>query len=200
MDYNLAFGRKKSVKKNKSSTSNKKLPKKLLNSLSLKNLKVIAKKYKVSCYKKGKKECVKKSTLLNRLKKSRSINKILKSASKMKKSGKKSSVPKSRKRPSRYGDLNPMARNNPPFSTPLELSLGQTYQYQRDHYRSIPSTVISQNFQGTGAGSSKTRMQLPPKNFKYTRGSLGRSSLPPYENINDPSHINYKARFGQYFR
>ena len=80
--------------------------------------------------------------------------------------------------------------NTPRFSTPLELSLGQTYQHQRTHYNKIPSSLLTYNLQGTGAGSNKNRMQLSSKNFPYTVGSLGRSSLPPFKNINS---------FGQYF-
>ena len=74
--------------------------------------------------------------------------------------------------------------NTPRFSTPLELSLGQTYQHQRTHYNKIPSSLLTYNLQGTGAGSNKNRMQLSSKNFPYTVGSLGRSSLPPFKNIN----------------
>ena len=187
MNYEVFYGKKHKAKKSKSpvrkTTSSKKLHKKILDSMSLKKLKTLAKKYKVSCYKKGTKECVKKSTLLRRLKESRSINKILKSASAMKK----------RKHSTRFG-MNTLAPNTPKLSTPLELALGQTYEGQRRHYNSIPTTLISQNFQGTGAGNFKNRMQLNSKNFKYTKGSLGRSSLPPYENIND-----LKQKFGRYF-
>lgn len=200
MDYELAFGRRRKVRK-----TSKKVSKKILDSLTLKKLKVLAKKNKVSCYKKGTKVCVKKSTLLKRLKKSRSINKILKSALSIKKS--KSSKRKSSKRArrtspkrrrGRFG-MNPIAHNTPNFSTPLELALGQTYEYQKRHYKSIPTSFISQNFQGTGVGSFKNRMQLDSKNFKYTQGSLGRSSLPSYNNINshnNPAHNN----FGRYFQ
>lgn len=261
MDYLFGFGKRrksparKSRKGTKSTKVHKKLEKKILDSLSLEKLKKIAKKHKVSCYKKGTRVCVKKSTLLKRLKKSRSINKILMSASRMKKSHKKSPVRRRRRNKFGYDDdddepphypeninralarqhaippligrqrgggnlpqiragavggvdqtpdnrpqspppfkfgMKHLKPNVPNFSTPLELSLGQTYDHQRKHYMDIPTSFISQNLQGTGAGSYKTRMQLASKNFKYTNGSLGRSSLPPYKNIN--------SHFGRYFR
>lgn len=212
MDYILGFGKaKKSKSPKRKSTSSKKLSKKMLDSLSLKKLKALAKKYKVSCYKKGTKVCVKKSTLLVRLKKSRSVNKILKSASSMKKSKRKSASPKrkmkkaspKRKRTSRarFGEeMNPMAPNTPRFMTPLELSLGQTYEGQKRHYNKIPSTLISQNFQGTGAGRFSNRMQKESSNFPWTQGSMGRSSLPSFKNINDPAWVTDPNRFGRYFR
>lgn len=212
MDYILGFGKAKKSK----STSSKKLSKKMLDSLSLKKLKALAKKYKVSCYKKGTKVCVKKSTLLVRLKKSRSVNKILKSASSMKKSKRRSASPKRRKASpkrrkaspkrkrtskARFGEeMNPMAPNTPRFMTPLELSLGQTYEGQKRHYNKIPSTFISQNFQGTGAGNPRTRMQSRSENFPWTQGSMGRSSLPSFKNINDPAWVTDPNRFGRYFR
>lgn len=210
MDYELAFGRRHRARKSRSPVrkTSKKVSKKMLDSLTLKKLKVLAKKYKVSCYKKGTKVCVKKSTLLKRLKKSRSINKILKSASMMKKSksSKRSRSPKRarraspKRRRSRFG-MSSVAPNTPRFSTPLELALGQTYEGQKRHYKSIPTSLISQNFQGTGAGSFKNRMQLHSKNFPYTQGSLGRSSLSPYENINSKDHPDFELnRFGRYFR
>ena len=97
--------------------------------------------------------------------------------------------------------MSSVAPNTPSFSTPLELALGQTYEGQKRHYKSIPTSLISQNFQGTGAGSFKNRMQLHSKNFPYTQGSLGRSSLPPFENINSKDHPDFKFnRFGRYFR
>lgn len=191
MDYVLDFGKKHAVKKVRKSSG---LTKKSLDSLSLEKLKKLAKKYKISCYKKGTKVCVKKSTLLKRLKKSRSINKILESA-KMMKSRKSSKTSPKRTKKTRFGYV--LQRNTPNFSTPLELTLGQTYDYQGKHYASIPTSLLSQNFQGTGAGSFINRMQLESKNFPYTVGSLGRSSLSPYENINHPKHPSNK--FGRYF-
>ena len=182
MEYNLAYG-KVHAKKRK-----QKLSKKMLDSMSLKKLKVLAKKYKVSCFKKGTKVCVKKSTLLKRLKKSRSINKILESASKMKKvKSTKRKVTKVKK--DRFGFVKD---NYPNFSKPLDLSLGKTYGEQLRHYKNIPSTLISGNFQGPAnraTGISKGKGNKPV-NFNYTQGSLGRSSLPYYYNIN---------KFGQYF-
>lgn len=207
MDYDFAFG-KAHAKKRKT-----KLNKKMLDSMSLKKLKTIAKKHKVSCYKKGTKVCVKKSTLLKRLKKSRSINKILESASKMKKGKttkktkthhkKVTNVTKVRK--SRFGMKNQLPKNFPRFSKPLELSLGQTYPEQLRHYESIPSTLISGNFQGpanhaNGIPNLKNPKLSTPYNFKFTPGSLGRSSLPSFLNINDSrwskTHPN---KFGRYF-
>jgi len=81
------------------------------------------------------------------------------------------SVSKMKKR-TRFGS--PMA-NTPRFDTPLELQLGQTYEHQREHYMNTPTSFLSHN--------------MPP-NFKYSVGSLGNSSLPPYKNINE---------FGSYF-
>lgn len=200
MDYDLAFGKAR-AKKRKT-----KLNKKMLDSMSLKKLKTLAKKHKVSCYKKGTKVCVKKSTLLKRLKKSRSINKILESASKMKK-GKTTKKTKTHRRKvtkvrkSRFGMKNQLPANFPNFQTPLELSLGQTYQEQLRHYKSIPSTLISANFQGpanraTGFPNEGSK----PINFKFTRGSTGRSSLPSFLNINDPRWSKtYPHKFGRYF-
>jgi hypothetical protein len=200
MDYDLAFG-KAHAKKRKA-----KLNKKMLDSMSLKKLKTLAKKHKVSCYKKGTKVCVKKSTLLKRLKKSRSINKILESASKMKK-GKTTKKTKTHRRKvtkvrkSRFGMKNQLPANFPNFQTPLELSLGQTYPEQLRHYKSIPSTLISANFQGpanraTGFPGKGSK----PHNFKFTQGSLGSSSLPSFLNINDPRWSKtYPHKFGRYF-
>ena len=81
------------------------------------------------------------------------------------------SVSKMKKR-SRFGSPMP---NTPRFATPLELQLGQTYEHQREHYMNTPTSFLSHN--------------MPP-NFKYSVGSLGNSSLPPYKNIN---------AFGSYF-
>lgn len=199
MDYDLAFG-KAHTKKRKT-----KLNKKMLDSMSLKKLKTIAKKYKVSCYKKGTKVCVKKSTLLKRLKKSRSINKILESASKMKK-GKTTKKTKTHRKKvtkvhkSRFGMKNQLPENYPNFQTPLELSLGQTYDEQLRHYKSIPSTLISANFQGPASHATGFNgIGRKPYNFKYTQGLLG-PSLPPYKNINDHnSSKTYPNKFGRYF-
>jgi len=160
MDYDLAFGKAHAKKKNT------KLNKKMLDSMSLKNLKTLAKKHKVSCYKKGTKVCVKKSTLLKRLKKSRSVNKILQSASKMKKTNTHHrKVTKVRK--SLYGQKNQLPANVPNFQTPLELSLGQTYGEQLRHYKSIPSTLISANFQGLGGNKMFRPLKKSTKNYLH---------------------------------
>ena len=196
MNYDLAFG-KAHAKKRKT-----KLSKKMLDSMSLKKLKTLAKKHKVSCYKKGTKVCVKKTTLLKRLKNSRSINKILESASKMKTSKKtKKSKTHHKKVKSRFGN-NEIPPNYPRFYTPLELSAGQTYGEQLRHYKSIPSTLISANFQGpanhaTGLPGKGSK----PYNFKYNQGLLGRSSLPQYHSVSDPDWAkHYPNKFGRYFR
>lgn len=97
----LYFGyprRRKVSPKRRKASPKRKATKKMLDSLSLEKLKKLAKKYKVSCYKKGTKVCVKKSTLLKRLKSSRSINKILLSASKMRNEKKHRKSPKRRRR------------------------------------------------------------------------------------------------------
>ena len=180
MEYNFKYS-KLHVKKRK-----QKLNKKILDSMSLKKLKVLAKKYKVSCFKKGTKVCVKKSTLLKRLKKNRSINKILESASKMKKvKSKKRKITKK----SRFGFTK---SNYPKFTTPLELSLGKSYNLQKSDYEKIPNSLIANNFQGpanraTGISPGKGN---DPINFNYTPGVLGRSSL---------SHYSSANKFGQYF-
>ena len=180
MDYDLAFG--------KAHARKRKLNKKMLDSMSLKKLKTLAKKHKVSYYKKATKVCVKKSTLLKRLKKSRSINKILESASKMKRGKTTKSHRKrvTKVRKSRFGQKNQLQANYPSFNTPSELSSGQTYPKQLRHYYSIPSTLI---FQDTAKN-----------NFKFTQGSLGRSSLPSFLNINDPRWSKTNShKFGRYF-
>ena len=201
MDYDLAFG-KAHAKKRKT-----KLSKKMLDSMSLKKLKTLAKKHKVSCYKKGTKVCVKKSTLLKRLKKSRSINKILESGSNMKKSKTTKKTKTHRKkvtkvRKSRFGMKNQLPANFPNFQTPLELHLGQTYPEQLRHYKSIPSTLISGNFQGPANRANGIPQAIinKPFNFKFTQGSLGRTSLPSFLNINDPRWSKtYPHKFGRYF-
>jgi hypothetical protein len=81
------------------------------------------------------------------------------------------SVSKMKKR-TRFGSPMP---NTPRFATPLELQLGQTYEHQKKHYMNTPTSFLSHN--------------MPP-NFKYAVGSLGKSSLPSYRNIN---------AFGSYF-
>ena len=80
-------------------------------------------------------------------------------------------VSKMKKR-TRFGAPKP---NTPRFATPLELQLGQTYEHQRKHYMKTPTSFLSYNM---------------PMNFKYHPGQLGRSSVPPYRNIN---------AFGSYF-
>lgn len=184
MDYNFSFGKAHTKRKHK-------LSKKMLDSMSLKKLKVLAKKHKVSCFKKGTRVCVKKSTLLKRLKKSRSINKILVAAKKMKKGKSRKSPrrsPKRKVRRNRFGL--PVGPNQPALLYPLEKSVGQTYNYQNKHYLNTPSSLISYNF---------------PKNFAYKQGSLGRSSLPLYYDYMSPpmsSHGTKKPqhKFGQYFQ
>lgn len=186
MDYDLTFGKSRNNKKPK-------LNKKILDSMSLKSLKSLAKKYKISYYKKGTKVNVKKSTLLKRLKKSRSINKILENASKMK---------KNKKTKSKFGMKNQLPANYPNFHTPLELSLAQTYNEQLRHYKNIPITLKSTNFQGPANYSNGIDMDNmnKPYNFEYNRGSMGRSSLPSYKNINDPQwQTSYPNKFGRYF-
>lgn len=198
MDYDLAFG-KAHAKKRKT-----KLNKKMLDSMSLKKLKTLAKKHKVSCYKKGTKVCVKKSTLLKRLKKSRSINKILESASKMKKgkTTKKAKTHHKRITKSKFGNQNQIPANYPNFHRPLDLSLGQTYQEQLRHYKSIPSTLISANFQGPASHATGLKgIGRKPYNFQFTEGSLGRSSLPSFKHVSDPHWSkSYPNNFGRYFR
>ena len=171
---------------------------KMLDTLSLEKLKKLAKKYKVSCYKKGTKVCVKKSTLLKRLKKSRSLNKILLSASKMRKEKKHRRSPK-RSRRSRFG-MKTIPPNYPNLSTPMTLSSGMTYTGMLDHYKKIPSTLLSYNMQSNGGylapGKSVYRNEIPPvQDFRYKARLLGTSSMPPYENIS-----KHNSKFGQYFR
>lgn len=184
MDYDFSFGKAHAKRKHK-------LSKKMLDSMSLKKLKVLAKKHKVSCFKKGTHVCVKKSTLLKRLKKSRSINKILVAAKKMKKGKSRKSPrrsPKRKVRRNRFGL--PVGPNQPALGYPLEKSVGQTYNYQKKHYLNTPSSLISYNF---------------PKNFVYKQGSLGHSSLPLYYDYISPrlssrSTIKSPHKFGRYFQ
>ena len=84
----------------------------------------------------------------------------------------KRSSPKRRRRRSRFGNVK---AGVPKFATPLTLQLGQTYPYQKQHYSNSPTSFLSYNF---------------PKDFNWTTGSMGKSSLPSYKNINS---------FGQYF-
>ena len=286
--------RRKASPKRRKASPKRKLTKKMLDSLSLEKLKKLAKKYKVSCYKKGTKVCVKKSTLLKRLKSSRSINKILLSVSKMRKEKKHRKSPK-RSRRSRfggntlldaedYGDAITEANNkikycdinigdklhfNPPgqmgakvctvglnedqtdlickwksvmdydsdsgsrspspsrsrsrsrspsrsrsrersrsrfgmktippnypnLSTPMTLSSGMTYKAMLDHYKKIPSTLLSYNMQSNGGYSAPGKSMHAPRDFRYNPRLLGTSSMPPYTNISKP-----KSKFGQYFR
>ena len=288
--------RRRASPKRRKASPKRKLTKKMLDSLSLVKLKKLAKKYKVSCYKKGTKVCVKKSTLLKRLKSSRSINKILLSASKMRKEKKHKRSPKrspKRRRRSRFGvkrereikyillpedesaaneeeerllksgevDVGDMLMFHPPgqvgarectifrkdgrlrckwkslmdyeysgsdsesdnentnfgrrrsrfgmktirpnvpnLSTPMTLSSGMTYKGMLDHYKKIPSTLLSYNMQSNGGysapGKSVYRNKNPPvQDFRYNPRLLGTSSMPPYTNISKP-----KSKFGQYFR
>ena len=279
--------RKASPKRIKASPK-RKATKKMLDSLSLEKLKKLAKKYKVSCYKKGTKVCVKKSTLLKRLKSSRSINKILLSASKMRKEKKHKRSPKRRRRlhfgndhpfncterrcqvqstdeTERREDLDKLLKsgdliegdmvfynpeggyqsteqwkvekndngklelvpqydddyysdsesetispnkrsrsrfgmktihpNVPNLSTPMTLSSGMTYKGMLDHYKKIPSTLLTYNMQSNGGYSAPGKSMHPPRDFRYNPRLLGTSSMPPYENISKP-----KNKFGQYFR
>lgn len=190
--------RRRASPKRRRASPKRKLTKKMLDSLSLVKLKKLAKKYKVSCYKKGTKVCVKKSTLLKRLKSSRSINKILLSASKMRKEKKHKKSPKRRRR-SRFG-MKTIRPNVTNLSTPMTLSSGMTYKGMLDHYTKIPSTLLSYNMQSNGGysapGKSVYRNKNPPvQDFRYNPRLLGTSSMPSYTNISKP-----KSKFGQYFR
>ena len=295
-----ALRKKKASPKRRRASPKRKLTKKMLDSLSLVKLKKLAKKYKVSCYKKGTKVCVKKSTLLKRLKSSRSINKILLSASKMRKEKKHKKSPKRRRR-SHFGDgrkrqrkerdvdverdvcqervprtcqlystdfsrlkeeledllnsgkviegdiisyfpeggqqdvmscrvieengklqchlrnpneseysdeegtkfgrrrsrfgMKTIRPNVPNLSTPMTLSSGMTYKGMLDHYKKIPSTLLSYNMQSNGGYSAPGKSMHPPRDFRYNPRLLGTSSMPPYTNISKP-----KSKFGQYFR
>jgi hypothetical protein len=155
----------------RSKVSSSKMTKKMLDKLSVKNLQKLAKKHKVSIYKKSTRTHVKKATLLKRLKASRSIKKILMSASKMKHS--------------RFGEFK-LKAGEPPLFTPLEIALGQTYPYQQKHYKKIPTSLLSYNLQ---------------KNFQYSPGALGRSSLPYYSSVSDPAYpkMSKVNNFGRYF-
>jgi hypothetical protein len=210
----LYFGKKRKSTVRKASPK-RKLTKKMLDSLSLEKLKKLAKKYKVSCYKKGTKVCVKKSTLLNRLKKSRSIKKILVTVSKMKKNKKPKSPKRTTRRRlhfgacgddeedesefgrhnSRYGNVKTILPNVPKFITPMTLSSGMTYKEMKNHYKNIPSSLLSYNMQGPGTFVRPGKLTpKQPRDFTYNQSNLGRSSMGPY------THIGESAKFGQYFR
>jgi len=110
------------LKKNKPKThsrkslSPEKLKKKMLDTMSLKKLRLLALKYKVSISKKNSEALIKKSTLLNRLKKHRSIKKILESANKMKRT--------------KFGQT----MGYPPLNTPTELATGMPYSDLKKRY------------------------------------------------------------------
>ena len=142
------------------------LKKKILDSMSLKKLKILAKKYKISCFKKGTKICVKKSTLLKRLKENRSIKKILESAVKIKNVKKKSKY--------NFGLHDKTPTTVPQLNNPLELQTGKTYNQLLTHYKNIPTTLISTNFS---------------PQINYARGSMGKSSLP------QPQYSNKFGRY-----
>jgi hypothetical protein len=132
--------------------------------------KVLGKKTKVykrksSCMKvlKSKRKSSRKKSVKRRRK--RSSPKRRRSSPKRRRSSPK-------RRRSRFGNIK---AGVPKLSTPLTLQLGQTYDYQKNHYSNTPTSFLSYNF---------------PKNFNWTTGSMGKSSLPSYKNINS---------FGQYF-
>lgn len=161
MDYELLFGKKRRTRRSpkrrspKRKTSSKKLSKKMLNSCSLKCLRKLALRYKVSIYKKGTKTMLKKKSLITKLKKSRSINKILKSAYRMKQSKRspkrtRRSPRRTRRSPRRSPRRTRRTRyGNPPLNTPEELATGMPYQNIVSHYRNLPISLISTNLHQT---------------------------------------------------
>ena len=159
MDYELNFGKRRRRR------SPKKLSKKQLDTLTVKKLRTLARKYKVSIYKKRSKSFVKKSTLLSRLKKSRSINKILRSL-------KKSSYR------SRFGNTNVLGPGQPSLKTPIELVTGRTYKNLEDHYRKLPLSFLSGNF---------------PPNVRYSGASYGKDSSFGNTNVLGPGKPSLKT-------
>lgn len=156
---NTNFGRKRRTRTKRSSSPKRKtmkLTKKSLDSLSLKKLQKLAVKHKVSVHKKGtkktKKNLIKKSTLLTRMKKSRSINKILLSAHKMK-----------HNKRTKFG--------NPALPDLTSKSLGQTTKHQRAHYMSTPKSLLSYNFVAPVYPSSRSygTSSLPVMTGKHNK-------------------------------
>lgn len=190
MDYVLEFGKKRKVQ------TNKKLSKKLLNTCTLKCLQKVAKKYKISIYKKGTKKPLKKTSLITKLKKSKSINKILKTAYNMKhkKMPKRRSSPK--RKSSKFGKSNPQP-GTPSLTGPIELFNGMTYDGYKQHYLNTPPGFIAYNLQGPLSAAPNVKGASKPSNFYYNQRLLGLNSLPPYGPTNESIK---KTKFGQYFR
>ncbi len=114
--WNEVLGKKTTKKKTKKS---KKLSKSDLNKLTLVDLKKLAKKHKVSCYKKGTKKCVKKSTLINRLLKIKKSNKS-----------------------------NKFGPGLPPLKSWSDITAGSTPAARKQHWDQISTTFKHSNFPG----------------------------------------------------
>ena len=162
MNFGRKIKRKRSSPKRKRSSPKRKtikLTKKSLDSLSLKKLQKLAVKHRVSIFKKGakktKKNHLKKSTLLTKMKKSRSINKILLSAHKMKYS----------KKSSKFGQVKQDATYR---------STAQTPGQREAHYMKIPTSLLSYNSVGNVNYPPRafTTSSLPSMNYgrKYKFG------------------------------
>lgn len=171
---------KKTKRTTKKKTTKSKLYKSKLNQLSLLKLRKLAKKYKISCCRKGSKVLVKKSTLINRMLKSKHSKKILKDAHKKSKKVNKH----------KFGQpVNPslslLPYNNapeyikagvPPLQSWSDITSGNTQAARNAHYKKIPTSFLTFNKVG---------------NQKYSIGGM-RPSLAPYGH---PVSNN----FGQYF-
>jgi len=105
----------------------RKLKKTMLDTMSLKKLRLLALKYKVSISKKNSEVLIKKSTLLNRLKKHRSIKKILESANKMKRT--------------KFGKT----MGYPTLNTQTELTTGMPYSHLQKKYLNTPLSLTGGN-------------------------------------------------------
>ena len=175
MNYELYYGKpkrrsstaKRSKSPKRSKSSGKKLSKKMLDRCTLKCLQKLAKKYRISVNKKGSKTKLSKKQLLTKLKKSRSINKILKSAKAMKKRKSKFGSPKNDAR-------NALKAGYPPLTSPMDISSGKTALYRMNHYKALPASFLSFNYQ---------------KNLKFPNTLYSSNSM--YQPAN---------KFGQYFR
>ena len=157
-----------------SKSPKKKLTKSKLNQLSFETLKKLAKKYKVSCCRKGSKKLIKKSTLIKRLMDSKHSKKILEAAHKKRKVNRKY----------KFGNplLNLLPKNNqsissrpgiPPLNSWLDVTGANTPAWRSAHYASLPTTFLSFN---------------KVSNVHIPKGGLS------------PSQAPYgKVKFGQYF-
>ena len=222
--------RRKASPKRRKASPKRKVTKKMLDSLSLEKLKKLAKKYKVSCYKKGTKVCVKKSTLLKRLKSSRSINKILLSASKMRKEKKHRRSPKRspKRRRSRFGSekrkiepTNFFIKNDDPdlqmneveeLLSSGKVNVGDKLHYQGSNQGEAKECIVIKDKNGKLRcpwryimDSDYSDTDDEDNNFGRRSSRFGMKTIPPnYPNLSTPmtlsSGMTYKAMLDKYLK